>query len=326
MVVQKRASSANKKVGLKSMAKLILKYNLKLKADESVVIISDDEHLPISQALYEKIGELCDVGIVQFKKNLSRIAVNAIKSADLLILIGDPSLESNPLLLSARKQGMRLVSLCGITEEEFKELNPKGYPEIASSTERLAKKVEGAKEIRITTTSGTNVRFSMEHIPVIRLDGISNSLRSFVRLPDGEVCLSPVEGGADGVIIVDGSVAGMYTCRTPIEIHLIKGRAYLHSDLPISKKISKLLDEAGPCAFVLGKFGIGMNSAIKIKGGVNDIKSLGSINFGLGENRIFGGKNACPIHLDFVVKKPTVTVDQKQVMVDGKLQFDQLYS
>ncbi|MCU0364818.1 MAG: hypothetical protein MUE93_04000 [Ignavibacteriaceae bacterium] len=46
---------------------------------------------------------------------------------------------------------------------------------------------------------------------------------------------------------------------------------------------------------------------------------MGTIHIALGNNVSMGGSVNVPIHLDGVVKKPTVWMDGKLLMKDGKL-------
>ena len=52
---------------------------------------------------------------------------------------------------------------------------------------------------------------------------------------------------------------------------------------------------------------------------LEDEKVLGTIHIALGDNKSMGGLVDVPIHLDGVVKKPTVYFDEKMIMKNGKL-------
>jgi leucyl aminopeptidase (aminopeptidase T) len=46
---------------------------------------------------------------------------------------------------------------------------------------------------------------------------------------------------------------------------------------------------------------------------------MGTIHIALGDNKSMGGNVDVPIHLDGIVKKPTVYFDGKLIMKNGKL-------
>ncbi|UCF56149.1 MAG: aminopeptidase, partial [Deltaproteobacteria bacterium] len=52
---------------------------------------------------------------------------------------------------------------------------------------------------------------------------------------------------------------------------------------------------------------------------LEDEKVLGTAHFALGNNISFGGSTDVPIHLDGVLRDPTITVDGKRIMQQGHL-------
>ena len=52
---------------------------------------------------------------------------------------------------------------------------------------------------------------------------------------------------------------------------------------------------------------------------LEDEKVLGTCHIALGNNYSFGGKVNVPIHLDGIIKKPTIIFDDKIIMKEGKL-------
>ena len=81
-----------------------------------------------------------------------------------------------------------------------------------------------------------------------------------------------------------------------------------------------MLDTVGNNARNIAEFGIGTNDSARLSGVLlEDEKVLGTIHIALGNNSSMGGKIKVPIHLDGVVKKPTVYLDGKLLMEGGKL-------
>ena len=50
-----------------------------------------------------------------------------------------------------------------------------------------------------------------------------------------------------------------------------------------------------------------------------DEKIYGTCHIALGNNTGFGGKVNVPLHLDGIIKKPTISVDNKKIMESGRL-------
>ena len=82
------------------------------------------------------------------------------------------------------------------------------------------------------------------------------------------------------------------------------------------KRLEKFGKEAGNMAAL----GIGTNANAIIIGHIReDVKVFGTCHIALGNNSGFGGKVDVPIHLDGIIKNPTIYVDNKKIMDDGKL-------
>jgi len=54
-----------------------------------------------------------------------------------------------------------------------------------------------------------------------------------------------------------------------------------------------------------------------------DEKVLGTIHIAIGDNKgpAYGGKNDSSIHWDFIMTRPTVKVDGKTIMKNGRLRI-----
>ncbi|MNC55378.1 Thermophilic metalloprotease (M29) [compost metagenome] len=71
---------------------------------------------------------------------------------------------------------------------------------------------------------------------------------------------------------------------------------------------------------LLGEFGIGTNNKARITGVVlEDEKVYGTIHVAFGSNNTFGGVVAAGVHIDAVVMKPDVYLDDKLIMRGGEL-------
>jgi leucyl aminopeptidase (aminopeptidase T) len=88
----------------------------------------------------------------------------------------------------------------------------------------------------------------------------------------------------------------------------------------MAKKLNKMLDVVGKDARSIAEFGIGTNDSAKLSGILlEDEKVMGTVHIALGNNISMGGSVNVPIHLDGVMKKPTVYLDGKLLMKEGKL-------
>jgi leucyl aminopeptidase (aminopeptidase T) len=105
-----------------------------------------------------------------------------------------------------------------------------------------------------------------------------------------------------------------------IKIEVQNGFATKISGGRLANKLKVMLDKVGKNARNIAEFGIGTNDSAKLSGVLlEDEKVMGTIHIALGNNVSMGGSVNVPIHLDGVVKKPTVWMDGKLLMKDGKL-------
>ncbi len=74
---------------------------------------------------------------------------------------------------------------------------------LAKRTTRLAKVVNKAESIEIKTPNGTSISFSKKGRKALSDTGILTRKGSFGNLPAGEVFLAPVEGTAQGRLVLE---------------------------------------------------------------------------------------------------------------------------
>ena len=84
--------------------------------------------------------------------------------------------------------------------------------------------------------------------------------------------------------------------------------------------LKKLIKPFGKPAKNIAELGIGTNYRAKIVGSVlEDEKVLGTVHMAIGDNKSMGGKVSVPSHLDGILLKPTLKIDNRVVMKDGVL-------
>ena len=84
------------------------------------------------------------------------------------------------------------------------------------------------------------------------------------------------------------------------------------------RKLQRIFKQLGKSARQVAEFGIGCNHKAKLDGILESEKVLGTVHFALGNNVNFGGRNSVQFHLDGIIKKPTVKVDNRIIIKEGK--------
>ncbi|ELY56024.1 leucyl aminopeptidase (aminopeptidase T) [Natronococcus amylolyticus DSM 10524] len=88
-------------------------------------------------------------------------------------------------------------------------------------------------------------------------------------------------------------------------------------------ELRTLIKESDENAGNLAEFAIGTNPKAKLIGNLaEDKKRAGTVHFAIGDNESLGGSLKSEIHLDGVVRTPTVYLDDQVVVDDGELVDD----
>ena len=186
----------------------------------------------------------------------------------------------------------------------------------------VASVVDGASRARITTPDGTDITFSIEGRAPMLDTGMLKEPGSFSNLPAGEVYLAPVEGTAEGVLVLNW--APNRKLVSPIKVRVYNGRAHeVSGDEPFVAEFIGNLDRF-PDNRNLAELGIGMNDrASRPDNVLESEKILGTIHIAFGDNSSMGGKVSTPFHQDFVFFQPTLTVEKnglaQAIIIDGRL-------
>ncbi len=184
---------------------------------------------------------------------------------------------------------------------------------LARRTKDIAKTVNRAEAVEITTPNGTNISFSKKGRKADSDTGLLTKPGSFGNLPAGEVYLAPLEGTANGKLVLEW--APTRPMKSPVTVIIKDGivkevsgdEGYVYY---LRGKISERKENAN-----IAELGIGTNDMAKRPDNILESeKILGTIHIALGDNSSFGGTVSTPFHQDFVFFRPTVTLVDK----DGK--------
>jgi len=308
--------------------KILLETCLSLKNKESCLILTDNtgDRKEIAKKVYAKASKICgnvryccmpehEVDGQEPDKNIAQ----EMQTYDVVIILTAKSLSHTNARKQATAIGARIASMPGITIETLRRAVNVDYAKMQARTIRVANLLDRASGARVVTKLGTDISFSIKGRKAHgRKAGIFDRPGYWGNLPDGEAFLAPVEGTANGVYIVDSSQAGIGRVKEPIRVEVKNGRAATVSNA----KLDSILRAVGAEAYCIAEFGIGTNDKAKICGLVlEDEKVLGTCHIALGNNSGFGGKNDVPVHVDGVMSKPTIYLDSKIIMQDGKLKI-----
>ncbi len=312
---------------LDSASEIAIRDCMGLQAGETVLVITDEPLRKIGYSLWEASKRLnakeSILTEIQPRKTNgeeppAQIA-ELMKSVDIVLCPTSKSLTHTDARRAASALGVRIATLPGVTEEIMIRCMNADYSKIARRTFDLCKMMEKTKVIRVKTSIGTDITMPIQGREAHASSGIFREKGQSGNLPTGEAYLAPLEGKSNGVIVVDGSMAGVGMVNTPIKITVKDGYAEEITGGPESEKLIKLLEPHGKEGRNVAEFGIGTNDKAILTGLIlEDEKVMGTIHIAFGDNKSMGGTVRVASHLDGLIKNPDVWFDDNMIMKDGK--------
>ena len=181
---------------------------------------------------------------------------------------------------------------------------------LATTTLALAKVVNTADSVRIKTPNGSSLSFSMRGRKALSDTGILSKRGAFGNLPAGEVFLAPVEGSAQGRLVLEWGPTRQLS--SPVALTIQDGYVTDISGSDeyaeyLRAKLTERKDNAN-----VAELGIGTNRSARRPDNILESEKIyGTIHIALGDNSSFGGTVKTPFHQDFVFFRPTVTLIRK---------------
>jgi len=313
--------------GLLKGARIAVRTCMGVKRGEKVLVVTDPPKLKIARAIIGAARELSaktilicmPVGKRHGGEPPGTVAL-AMRFSDVVIAPTTCSLTHTQARLQATEARARIATMPKITADMMCRGGMLAdYNVVSRLTKKVASRFERAAEVEVKTSAGTELTFSIAGRKPHADTGIFHAPGDFGNLPAGEVFIAPVEGTAEGRVVIDGSMADRKGGR--IEISVEKGVAVKISG-NYAQKLIRMLDEAGPKARNIAEFGIGTNPKARLIGNVlEDEKVLGTCHIALGDNSTFGGRVRAGVHIDGIILKPTVKLDGRILMRNGRLKI-----
>lgn len=322
-----RITRAQENLFLRTATK-ILKTSLAVKPAEKFLVITDEETYAIGRAFFEAgrkaDAEAC-LALIRERTHHGEeppLPVSAAwKTCDAYIAPTKYSLTHTQARKAATEAGARGATMPGIVPSMFGVgAITADYSVVGRLSEKMGSAMDRTDKVRITSRAGTDLTFSIKGRVVERDTGILVKPGEFGNLPAGEAYVAPLEGTAKGTLVVDGSIASVGMIRTePARVTVKEGFATKIEGGREAKKWDRMLGSVKKKeAYNVAEFGVGCNPNARLIGIIlEDEKVQGTIHIALGDNSTFGGKVAAGIHLDGMVRNPSLFLDGQPIMENG---------
>jgi len=298
---------------------------------EQVVIVTDAERVTIARAIAEataNIGGEATVVVspprsIDNEEPVSPVAT-AMLAADVVFLPVTRALAHTVATRRAIAEGARVVSMSAFTERMMRSGGL--FADFAARrplSVAMARRLTEARDVRVTNPAGTDLSFSVSgrlgnsHACIVDEPG-------FTAVPNIEANVSPVEGTAEGVLVVDGSIPyyGIGVIAEPIRFEITGG--FVRS-IEGGKQAAFLRDllarQNDEWVYNVAQFAIGLNPECRDFTGemLNDEGVNGTIHIGIGTSSNLGGKVQAKTHFDAIIRVPTVWLDGELIIGDGEI-------
>lgn len=312
-----------------------------------VLVVTDTAHDPrVWQVVMSTISELgADGTLAMFDPRPAdyfdppRAVCEAMLKSDVNILLATTGMLHAPANFEAMRAGVPVICMDGgMTLEMFQSgAVTEDQRQMAVRQHYVARNIfgDGAKMCRVTSRYGTDFTYSVEgRIFVPALPGpdfvpykITHMTRNakYPRprflYPNGEFNVPPVEGSANGKLVIDLTMHQFGRLKSPIELTIKEGRIVSIDGGPEAWTLRNYLETFGDenANICPAEASVGINSKAMIRGVQREDKNiLGSIHFGIGTNVDVGGTIHSNIHMDGVVLEPTLYVDGEMRIEHGR--------
>jgi leucyl aminopeptidase (aminopeptidase T) len=249
-----------------------------------------------------------------------------VRQADVVLAITSYSLSHTAAREEATKVGVRLASMPTFLARMFAPGGPMAvdYRQVAAEGQTIADWLTGAQEAVVRTPEGTDMRFSLAGRQGGNDHGLYTEKGSWGNLPAGEAYIAPLEGAAQGQLVVP---AGWYPgLRENMTLHFRDGLVYaLEGGGAVGENFLELLrpgDDREPYRSRrnLAELGVGTNPNASHPDNVLEAEKIrGTVHLAIGDNAHMGGTVSADLHEDFVLPHPDLFLDGETVMRGGRL-------
>jgi len=301
---------------------------LKIRRNESLLIIVDDPLSKIGHAFYEEakiLSKKSHLLIIPEVENHGteppKSVADMMSESQVIVIITSRSLSHTRARRRASRKGARIASLPGINRESLIRTMNGDYRALIRKSQKLADIMTIGRSARLTTPSGTDIRYSLLRMRGHADTGMIHEPGEFSNLPAGEGCAAPAANSCNGLIVVDGSFPEIGKVSEPFRMRVKEGYVIRITGGGDAEKVRTLLRPFGRPGRNIAEVGVGTNPHAVFTGcTLEDEKVLGSVHVALGNNISFGGKISVKCHYDSVLLNPTLVIDGKTIVKDGVLQ------
>lgn len=292
---------------------------------EKVVISTDTNKLRIAECIAGATLALGGVPIIVMipptgahGAQLPEPVVEACAACDVFFLPATYSQTHTDARVRALANGARGTTMCEVTEDLMCTGAMLGnFIECDARGRQIGAVLAKTKKFRFKTAAGTDLEGVVEGRPVQYETGLFREPGQFAAWPNSELNIAPIEGTANGKIVVDVRIMNIGVMKDePVTLYVRDG-LIADAEGAGGEELMKLLAAFNdPTAFNVAEFGLGLNPVSRMyANNLEDLGKWGTGHVGIGSNYAIGGKVKAPCHVD-------VSFSDIQIFFDDKLVYE----
>jgi hypothetical protein len=192
------------------------------------------------------------------------------------------------------------------------------YTQVLATGRALAKQLGTTSAVHMTCANGTDFTVSLEGCHIGVTASFCREPGDLGVLPDGECYTVPVEGTAQGRLVIDGPVTHFGQTDAPVVLEIrdnfvqsVTGSGGVADSL---RRVIETVENGGNVC----EFAIGTNPQCVADADIQEVKKgAGRVHVAIGSN--IGSTVRSPVHIDMVVMRPTVEADGTRIIEAGEL-------
>jgi leucyl aminopeptidase (aminopeptidase T) len=313
--------------------KIVVDNWMKIRPGESLLIITDNQHLEEMQQVEKYVLERGAKVLVRIvpednTKNSSssaeELAVEMHKH-DVIFGATHISLVTTEIVKRAVHDGSRFLSLPMATnngrsllEHDFLTMDTAIARFIAKL---LLKYINTSSHIHVETQRGTNFSFRKVGRRASYFNGRAKDNKGFAS-SSFEVYIPIEENQTFGTGIVDGSLGYLGKVNHPFAIRIEGGKLVEIEQNDDGKRLKEYMESfQDDRIYYASELGIGTNTCSKCEGRsyIEDESAYGTFHIGFGRNIALGGEYEASGHFDIVLHEPSIYADNRLIMEKGSI-------
>jgi leucyl aminopeptidase (aminopeptidase T) len=311
------------------------RWCLDIQPGETVLIVTDTEISPlIYYTLAGAIHTMGGIPVISLMRPLPYASAEpptavaeAMKSCDIIINCASRTITHSAARHEAQfRHGKRVLVMPAMTEDMLiRGAGAADFEVVKDITGKVVEFLGSGRSVRVTSKHGTDVTFSIDGRPAKPAHGQIRPPELLSVFPGGETPLCPVDGSVNGQIVIDSYMLDVGLVDRPIIWTVKQGQVVDIKGGHAADALLRILEVRGDeYSRYIGEFSVGTNYAARpIGNNIEDKQVYGSVHFAIGTGSSYPpyyfAKYKSSIHLDGVILKPDVFVDDRALITNGEI-------